>query len=366
MAGAVVKMAAQRAIVRMARDIEAVAADAPSEWDVQDLVQMAEGKLLQTSAAYASTRKQRFEPASVISAKVVDALYQPELNDSVSFGLTELDAITAGMRPKEMIVVGARPGMGKTAFATAISLRVARQKRAVAFFSMEMDAASIIRRALTSLAYQHGHNIAYEALRKGGLTIAQKDALASASTDFNSLPFWIHEGRDHKPSALVAEARRMQTIAEKMGTPLGLIVVDHIQKVVPERDARGNKVAEVTEVSDALQKMAGALNCPVMALSQLNRGVEGREDKRPELRDLRESGAIEQDADLVMLLHREAYYLSKKEPNKWKEQEKHNDWYRDFVRVRYQLDVMIAKQRNGAEGTVMVHFDAPTGAMKDW
>jgi len=362
----VVSFAARREVVRAARDIEACAQDMPSEWDVEDLVQMAEGRVLRAGAAFAGIKRQRFESASAISGRVIDQMFDETKVESVRFGLTELDRLTAGMRPKEMIVVGARPGMGKTAFAMAVALRAARQGRAVAFFSMEMDAASLMRRALTSMAYEDGHNVAYEALRKGGLKESEKDALIKANVHFNNMPLWIHEGRDHKPSALLSEARRMQAQAEKLGTPLGLVVVDHIQKVVPERDAKGNKVAETTEVSDALQKMAGALNCPVMALSQLNRGVEGREDKRPELRDLRESGAIEQDADLVLLLHRESYYLKKKEPDRFKQPDKHNEWFKDYVRVRHQLDVQIAKQRSGPEDTVTIHFDAPTGAMKDW
>jgi replicative DNA helicase len=126
---------------------------------------------------------------------------------------------------------------------------------------------------------------------------------------------------------------------------------------------RGNKVAEMTEVSDALQKMAGTLDVPVVALSQLNRAVEGRSDRKPELSDLRESGAIEQDADLVLLLFREAYYVKKREPHplspEW------NDWHAEWLRCRASLDVHVAKQRNGQEGHVRVRFDGPSSALGD-
>jgi replicative DNA helicase len=154
----------------------------------------------------------------------------------------------------------------------------------------------------------------------------------------------------------------MQNRLRDSAHPLGLIVVDHLQKLRPEREMRGNKVAEMTEISDALQKMAGALDVPVVALSQLNRAVEGRADRKPELSDLRESGAIEQDADLVLLLFREAYYVKKREPHpasaEW------SDWHAEWLRCRHALDIHLAKQRNGQEGHVRAYFDGASSGIR--
>jgi replicative DNA helicase len=157
-------------------------------------------------------------------------------------------------------------------------------------------------------------------------------------------------------------ARRLQNRQRESEHPLGLVLVDHIQKIRPERDMRCNKVAEMTEISDALQKMAGTLDVPVVALSQLNRAVEGRADRRPELSDLRESGAIEQDADIVLLLFREAYYVKKREPHEasgeW------SDWHAEWLRCRHALDIHLAKHRNGQEGHVRALFDGPSSGIR--
>ncbi len=357
--------ATKRALIELAADIDAVAKDTPSEWSSGDLMQMAESKISELSRQIEFRGTDTFKHIGGLANKVVDDCIAKVVQPSVLFGLRALDDLTGGMHEQEVIVVGGRPGMGKTAFAAQVAMNAAEQGHAVAFFSMEMPAVAIVQRCLTSIAYRQGSRIAYEALRKGRMDVGDADALVRANAEFTGLPIWIHEGRTQKPSSILSEAYRMQRQAEQQGQRLGLIIVDHIQKVLPERDMRGNKVAEVTEVSDALQKMAGALKCPVIALSQLNRGVEGREDKRPELRDLRESGSIEQDADVVLLLHREAYYLKKKEPDPYRDTAKHNEWMAKWRECRNQLEIQVAKQRNGPEGKAEVFFDAPSSAIKD-
>jgi replicative DNA helicase len=227
---------------------------------------------------------------------------------------------------------------------------------------MEMAAAAITLRLIAAHAFAQGRSVAYDEARRGRLDAREMHALLDAEASLRALPLYIHEGRQLTPSGLLLAAKRAQKKLRDTAAPLGLVIVDHIQKVRPDRDCRGNKVAEMTEISDALQKMAGALNVPVVALSQLNRAVEGREGRRPELADLRESGAIEQDADLVLLLYREVYYALKSEPHRahpdWAE------WHADYVRCATALDIFIAKHRNGREGQVRAHFDAPSSGIR--
>jgi replicative DNA helicase len=280
---------------------------------------------------------ERFRSVGDIAAEVTRALSAPEQALGVPFGLAQLDELTGGARAKELIIVGARPGMGKTAFAGHLALSAARAGHAVAFFSMEMASHAVTLRLCAATAFAEGRTLAYDTVRRGQLREDDARTLYEAEAALRALPLYVHEGRTLTPSGLFLAARRMKNRLADTAAPLGLVIVDHIQKIRPERDCRGNKVAEMTEVSDALQKMAGALDVPVVALSQLNRAVEARAERRPELADLRESGAIEQDADVVMFIYREEVYKPTEEN-------------------RGLADIIIAKQRNGPTDTVPLTF----------
>lgn len=357
-------MAFRRHLIQVARDIQDAAQDAPIDYDPERLSEYAERAIADATGNASPAAQDRFRPAGEIAGDVLRQILSPKGEPTVLFGLTQLDEMTGGMRPKELVIIGARPGMGKTAVAGHIATAAARQGHGVALFSMEMSAPAIMLRLLTAFAYESGHDIAYEAARKGRIGADDQDALCKAEAELNLLAHLrIHEGRGLAPAGIMLAAKRLQNALKPTATPLGLIVIDHIQKIRPDRDMRGNKVAEMTEISDTLQKMAGQLSVPVVALSQLNRLVEGRTDRRPELSDLRESGAIEQDADLVLLLYREAYYLKKKEPQLHSPE--HNDWFGKWTTHKHKLDIQIAKQRNGSEGRCTVYFDAPSSALKD-
>lgn len=359
----VFSLAFRRHLIQCARDIQDHAIAAPIEDGVDQVAQYAE-RMVNDAVNVASTAAtERFATVATIAEQVVRNVTEPKPAPGILFGLTALDELIGGMREKELFIIGARPGMGKTAFAGHISLAAAKQGCGVAFFSMEMSAQAITLRLLTATAYDRGHNLAYEAARKGQLTADDQQALFVAESDLNPLPIWIHEGRSLTPSGILMAAKREQARANLTKHPLRLIIVDHIQKIRPERDMRGNRVAEMTEISDGLQKMAGQLGVTVIALSQLNRLVEGRTDKRPELSDLRESGSIEQDADTVLLLYREAYYVKKHEPARTSDE--WPDWFAKWTNAKHKLEVHVAKQRNGSEGRCEVHFDAPSSALKD-
>ena len=356
-------MAFRRNLIEVAREIQDVAQDASIEFDPARIADIADRMLADATATASPAGVDKFRNAGDIAGDMLKELTSPRGEPGVQFGLTRLDEMTGGMRPKELIIVGARPGMGKTAFAGHLALMGARQGVGVAFFSMEMAAKPVTLRLCTALANEQGRNVPYEAARRGSIGADDANALFEAEGWLKQLPLKIHEGRGLTPTGIVLAARRLQNEMANTKTPLGLIIIDHIQKIRPDRDMRGNKVAEMTEISDALQKMAGALNVPVVALSQLNRLVEARNDKKPELSDLRESGAIEQDADVVLLLYREAYYVKKAEPSRT--DNAYNDWFAKWEACRHRLDIHIAKQRNGSEGRCAVHFDAPSSALKD-
>lgn len=355
----------RRNMVQVARDIQDAVQGASIEHSAQDLAAHAERLIADAAGNASPAASERFRSAGDVASEVLQAVTGSKGESSVRFGLTALDELTGGMRPKELIIVGARPGMGKTAFAAHLARMAARQGHTVAFFSMEMSAPAVTLRLITAEAFDRGRSIAYEAVRRGQLSEDDQGALFAAEGDLRMLPLRIHEGRGLTPAGLNLAARRLQNETAKSSHPLGLVILDHIQKIKPDRDCRGNKVAEMTEISDALQKMAGSLNVPVVALSQLNRQVETRgQDKRPELSDLRESGSIEQDADLALLLYREAYYVKKAEPSRadagvWA------DWHAKWLNTKHKLDVHIAKHRNGSEGRCTVHFDAPSSALRD-
>lgn len=356
-------MAFRRSLVLAAREVQDMAQSAGIEHNVEDIAQNAERMMVEATSGVSPTAIDRFRPIGDVARDVIKQITSPKGEPTTLLGLRALDEAIGGMRPKELIIVGARPGMGKTAFAAHIARMVARQGHGVGFFSMEMAAPAVTLRLITAEAYDNGTGVAYEAARRSVLTADEQDALFRAEADMARLPLRIHEGRGLTPLGIGVAARRLQNEMRGTPNPLGLIIIDHIQKIRPDRDMRGNKVAEMTEISDALQKMAGTLNIPVIALSQLNRLVEGRNDKRPELSDLRESGSIEQDADIVLLLYREAYYVKKNEPART--DDAYNDWYSKWLACRHKLDIHIAKQRNGPEGRCTVHFDAPSSALKD-
>lgn len=360
-------MAFRRRLVATAHDILDAAQEASIEFTPERIADYAENLLTAATAEASPNAVDRFRDLGSITSGVLRAIDGGKSEPSVPFGLRAIDEATGGMRAGELIIIGARPGMGKTAVACHIAQYAARQGVGVGFFSMEMSASAITLRILTSLAFDRSRTVfenpAYEAARKGKLSDGQKAELFALEGMMQKIPLRIHEGRGLTPGGIVLAAKRLANELQSSGTPLGLIIVDHLQKVKPDRHLNGNKVGEMTEISDALQKMAGTLKVAVVALSQLNRQSEKRDDRRPELGDLRESGSIEQDADMVLLLYREAYYHSKKEPDK--ASDGHMDWFNTWDKIKHRLDIQIAKQRNGPEGRHEVYFDAPSSALGD-
>jgi replicative DNA helicase len=262
----------------------------------------------------------------------------------VPTGLIDLDAKLGGLHPSGLVIVAGRPSMGKTALALNIALNAAKAGARVVFFSLEMSKEELSGRLLADLT-----GISTDRQRKGQITAADYGSLKDAADELRRLPLDIDETGGIAISKLVTRARRW-----KRRQGLDLVVVDYIQLVTTGEKGM-NRVQEVSLITQALKAMAKDLAVPVMALSQLSREVEKRDDKKPMLSDLRESGSIEQDADVVAFVYREAYYLERTEPKA--DTHEHDVWTDKMSQVQGLAEVIIAKQRHGPIGTVRLSWD---------
>ncbi|MBQ6452075.1 MAG: replicative DNA helicase [Solobacterium sp.] len=283
------------------------------------------------------------QPAEVLN-QIVDNIHRMEENNSdvtgLATGYTEFDRRTLGLQKGDMIVLAARPSMGKTAVALNLALRVAERNRdkAVAIFSLEMGAEQLMMRLLSMKS-----RVESDHLRKGQLSNAEWNAVNEAVSDLKTLKIFIDDTSQIRMSEIFGKCRRLQN---EQG--ISAIFLDYIQLVSGSgRSASANRQPEVSEISRDLKALAREFNVPVIALSQLSRNVESHEDKKPLLSDLRESGAIEQDADIVLMLFREAYYNNEAKA-------------RADETGSEMIEINIAKHRNGATGRFNLAFEAKT------
>jgi replicative DNA helicase len=289
----------------------------------------------------------------------------------VSTGFTDLDKLLGGLHPSDLIVLAGRPSMGKTALATNIAFNAAKAYRptrtadgrvvaedgaVVGFFSLEMSAEQLATRVLSEES-----GVASDRIRRGDVSHEDFDRFVQASQKLASVPLFI----DDTPALTIAGLRtRARRLTRQQG--LGIIIVDYLQLLRGSGDSVENRVQEISEITRGLKALAKELNVPVLALSQLSRAVENREDKRPMLADLRESGSIEQDADVVMFVFREEYYLSRGEPTRRPEEsddkfnERYSRWQQRLEEVTGTGEIIIAKQRHGPIGKVTLRFDGET------
>ena len=295
---------------------------------------------------------------SVVEAiKIAEHAYKTEGRvTGVTTGLRDLDAKLGGLHSSDLVILAARPSMGKTALATNIAFNAARryaesggkEGAIVGFFSLEMSSDQLATRIL---ADQSG--ISGDAIRKGQIKEDDFRRFVEASQRLAQVPLYIDDTPALSIGAIRARARRL-----KRQHNLGMIVIDYLQLLqgTGSRQSETNRVLEISEITRGLKAIAKELHIPVLALSQLSRAVEAREDKRPQLSDLRESGSIEQDSDVVMFIYREEYYESRKMPS-MDEPQKFADWQDKMARVANMAEVIIAKQRHGPIGTERLHFD---------
>ena len=295
----------------------------------------------------------KFETALKQTIDMAKSAYQ---NDSgivgVPTGLTDLDSRLGGMHKQDLIIIAGRPSMGKTALATNIAFHAAKNiekkgtKSTVAFFSLEMSSEQLSTRILSEQSKIRSNDI-----RRGKVSEKEFEQFIETSKNIFELPLYI----DETPAVTIATiSNRSRRIKRLFG--LELIVIDYIQLMKSSRKMEFNRVQEISEITQGLKALAKELNVPVLALSQLSRQVEHRDDKKPQLADLRESGSIEQDADVVMFIFREAYYLERKEPTLGSIE--HAEWQQKMNEISSLADIMISKQRHGPTGNVKVEFEA--------
>jgi replicative DNA helicase len=277
-------------------------------------------------------------------------------------GLTKLDDVIGGLQGGDLVVYAGRPGMGKSALLMSTALRAAMQARPVIFFSLEMTASRLLQRVGCDLHFDDNATspLSYSWFRNGTADHEQIAQLGQAMTRLPDSLRLVENG-----SLTIQEIAAMSRAFAARHSGMGIVVIDYLQKVTAGDRYRGNRVQEVTEISGAAKALAMRLKWPVVVGAQLNRGVENREEKRPALTDLRESGAIEQDADAVVGLYRPGYYIEKRKPALGKADPGWPAWELEYDSEKNRLDLMVLKNRNGAEDSLSVFCDMRASAIRD-
>ena len=344
-ADVIMDLAMRRELIRIGGNLVALAPQV--EKTAREHLAEAEGALFTLAEAGETARAiATFSDALEGALEMAEAAFSRDGGLSgIATGLLDLDHKLGGLHPSDLLILAGRPSMGKTALALNVTLNAARTGSKVLFASLEMSKEQLAGRALAEFAGLSGDRI-----RKGEITAAEMRRLHEMARDYRKLPIHIDETGGINIAKLCARARRHQ---RKHG--LDLLVIDYLQLITTDNARGGNRVQEVTQITTALKALAKELGVPVLALSQLSRKVEEREDKRPQLSDLRESGSIEQDADVVMFVYRESYYLGRAEPKEGSEA--HLKWQEEMARAAGKAEVIIGKQRHGPIGTVQLSFN---------
>ena len=355
-------LAMRRDLIRIGEEIQGRASDFVEDLEPPEQITEAEQSL------YSLAEKGKYEggfvsfaKAAADAANMVNAAFQRGGGlAGISSGLSELDYKLGGFRPSDLLILAGRPSMGKTALATNIAFNIAKQHRrgtkpdgsegtvdggVIGFFSLEMSSEQLANRILAAEARIKSHE-----LLSGKLSEDQFRQFLEVARDLERIPLYIDDTPALPISGLAARARRL-----KRQFGLDCLVVDYLQLLRPASSKDQGRVNEVSEISQGLKAIAKELDIPVIALSQLSRQVESRDDKRPQLSDLRESGSIEQDADVVMFVFRESYYHDRMKPPE--DDEKFPEWQAKAEKLHGRAEVIIGKQRHGPIGTVDLHFE---------
>ncbi len=360
----------RRDLIGIGEDMVNVAFDAPVDFSPRNQIEDAEKRLyeLAESGRY-DGGFQKFSQALTVAIDMAANAFQRDGNLSgLASGLRDMDTKMGGLQPSDLIILAGRPAMGKTALATNIAYNVARSWRGelqpdgtmktvdggiVGFFSLEMSAEQLATRIIAERT-----GISSSMIRRGGISEADFNSIRDCSIEMQNLPFYVDDTGGLSISQLTARARRL-----KRQKGLDLLVIDYVQLLSGSGRRSDNRVQEITEITTSLKALAKELSVPIIALSQLSRQVESRDDKRPQLADLRESGSIEQDADVVLFVYREEYYLQNKEPRPGTPE--HEKWMLDMSLVHGKAEVIIGKQRHGPTGTIELHFDGSVTRFSD-
>ena len=361
-ANIVQEMHLRRELIKISQSIlDNASANNNTESSGETIIQNAEKSLFDLAErGHFSQSFMKFDNALKLTIEMAKSAYQNEEGlVGVPTGLTELDSRLGGLHKQDLVIIAGRPSMGKTALATNIAFHAAKNiekkgsKSTVAFFSLEMSSEQLSTRILSEQSRIRSNDI-----RRGKVSEKEFEQFIETSKNIFELPLYI----DETPAITIAAiSNRSRRIKRLFG--LELIIVDYIQLMRSSSRNEYNRVQEISEITQGLKALAKELNVPVLALSQLSRAVEQRDDKKPQLADLRESGSIEQDADVVMFVFRQSYYLQNKEPTVGSIE--HAEWQTKMNEISHLAEIMIGKQRHGPTGNVKVEFEAMYTKFKD-
>ncbi|WP_157015192.1 replicative DNA helicase [Mesorhizobium xinjiangense] len=360
---AIYDLATRRALITVGEDMVNIAYDAPVDMSPTDQIEDAERRLFEL----AETGRydggfESFSDAVKTAIDMANAAYMRDGHLSgISSGFRDIDAKLGGLQSSDLVILAGRPAMGKTSLATNIAYNIASAyvpaqqadgsfKAAnggvVGFYSLEMSSEQLATRIISEQT-----EISSSKIRRGDISETDFEKLVACSQIMQKTPLYIDQTGGISIAQLAARARRL-----KRQRGLDVIVIDYVQ-LMQGSSARSsqNRVQEITEITTGLKALAKELNVPIIALSQLSRQVESRDDKRPQLADLRESGSIEQDADVVLFVYRDEYYMQNKQPEEGTPE--YEDWRLKFDRVKGKAELIIAKQRHGPTGTVELAFE---------
>ncbi|MCG7506971.1 replicative DNA helicase [Mesorhizobium retamae] len=360
---AIYDLATRRALITVGEDMVNIAYDAPVDMSPAEQIEDAERRLFEL----AETGRydggfESFSDAIKTAVDMANAAYMRDGHLSgISTGLRDVDRKLGGLQPSDLIILAGRPAMGKTSLVTNIAFNIAEAYQpaqqadgsfkaanggVVGFFSLEMSAEQLATRIISEQT-----EISSSKIRRGEITEADFEKLVACAQTMQKIPLFIDATGGISIAQLAARARRL-----KRQRGLEVIVIDYVQLMQgSSAKSSQNRVQEITEITTGLKALAKELNVPIIALSQLSRQVESRDDKRPQLSDLRESGSIEQDADVVLFVYRDEYYMQNKQPEEGTPE--YEDWRIKFEKVKGKAELIIAKQRHGPTGTVELAFE---------
>ena len=355
-------LAVRRELISLGRDIAAKAAKVDVASEPREQIPEAEQHLYKLGEQGVAQRGfVSFLRATTEAVNSANAAYQRGGGlAGISTGLVDLDRKLGGLHPSDLLILAGRPSMGKTSLATNIAFNIAKAYRrgrltdgsegaveggVVGFFSLEMSSEQLAARILSEAS-----EVPSEQIRRGDMTEEEFRRFVEAAKSLESCPLYIDDTPALPISQVAARARRL-----KRTHGLDVLMVDYLQLLKGTSKGEGNRVQEVSEITQGLKAIAKELNIPVVALSQLSRTVESRDDKRPQLSDLRESGSIEQDVDVVMFDYRDEYYHERLKPPE--DDPRFTEWYEKMNRVHGKAEVIIGKQRHGPIGTVELSFE---------
>jgi len=357
-------LAIRRSLIVIGEDMVNIAYEAPVDMAPRDQIEDAERRLFELAEkGQFNVGFQGFAEALKTAIDMAGAAYQRSGHLSgLATGLDDLDKMMGGLQSSDLVILAARPAMGKSALASNIGYNIARAWRGeqqpdgtiktvdggiVGFFSLEMSAEQLATRILAEQA-----GVPSSDIRRGAIHEDQFDRIVEAAQEMQRIPFYIDQTGGVSMAQLAARARRL-----KRQRGLDLLIIDYLQLITGNsRRSSESRVQEITEITTGLKALAKELNVPILALSQLSRQVESREDKRPHLADLRESGSIEQDADVVLFIFRQEYYLKNAKPKEGTDE--FFKWQAEMESIAGRAEVIIGKQRHGPTGTVELQFEA--------